>query len=59
MRRLFPPLAQEDWLGLRKLYEGGRLQRLEAPGRHMQFSRDWFESEIVWGYLAGESATEA
>lgn len=44
---------QEDWLGLRQLRESGRLQFLEAPGRHMQFSLDWFESTILWGHLAG------
>ncbi len=47
--------TQEDWLGLRRLSESGRLSFEEAPGRHMQFSMEWFESTIMWGYLAGES----
>lgn len=28
----------EDWLGLRALDEGGRLEFREAPGRHMELS---------------------
>lgn len=33
--------VQEDWIGLRELDEGGRLERKEAPGPHMHFTLDW------------------
>lgn len=47
-------LWNEDLLGLRQLHQSGRLSFKEAPGAHMQFSLDWFESEIMWTYLAGD-----
>ena len=32
---------QEDWIGLRELDVGGRLEFKEAGGPHMHFTLDW------------------
>ncbi|KAK9829239.1 hypothetical protein WJX72_004713 [[Myrmecia] bisecta] len=46
------PLYKDDWIGLRALDESGRLQLGEVPGKHMQFSWDWFMEHVVQPYLA-------
>ena len=46
------PLYQQDWIGLRSLDEAGHLALLHAPGRHMQFSLQWFVQNVVHPYLA-------
>ncbi|KAI9274168.1 palmitoyl protein thioesterase, partial [Sporodiniella umbellata] len=43
-------MYKEDWLGLRKLNESGRLELLVCPGQHMQISDEYFE-RIVRNYL--------
>ncbi|KAG2221978.1 hypothetical protein INT45_010502, partial [Circinella minor] len=43
-------LYKEDWLGLREL--GGRLKFLVSPGQHMQITDEFFETQIIWPYLA-------
>lgn len=45
------PLYTEDWIGLKRLDQAGRLVFEEAPGQHMQFSLDWFGSNVVDRYL--------
>ncbi|XP_050428727.1 palmitoyl-protein thioesterase 1 [Adelges cooleyi] len=40
-----------DRIGLRALQESGRLHFLSVPGNHLQFTEDWFLSEIVDKYL--------
>eukprot|EP00955_Chlamydomonas_euryale_P059855 357516-Chlamydomonas_euryale.AAC.15 len=47
-------LYTEDWIGLRKLDESGRLVRASIEGRHMHFSQEWFEEHVLWKYLAGQ-----
>jgi hypothetical protein len=54
-----PRRSQEDWIGLRRLDEAGKLALEKAPGAHMQFSLDWFESEVMWRYLAGQAPDAA
>ena len=49
---LFSLSLQSDWIGLRKLDEGGKLRMLECPGGHMRISLQWFVDEIVLPYLA-------
>lgn len=46
---------QEDWIGLRKLDEQGKLEFQEVPGGHMHFSLDWcvcspkhFHAKFSW-----------
>jgi palmitoyl-protein thioesterase len=45
-------LYKEDWLGLAKLDQAGRLHFLEVDGDHLQFSATWFLDSIVQPYLA-------
>ncbi|KAI7840948.1 hypothetical protein COHA_005378 [Chlorella ohadii] len=45
-------LYQQDWIGLRQLQESGRLELARCPGRHMQFSLEWFAQHVVRPYLA-------
>ncbi|KAF7729449.1 hypothetical protein EC973_004429 [Apophysomyces ossiformis] len=45
-------LYHQDWLGLKRLHQEGRLKFLVSPGRHMQISDDYLEKEVVWPYLA-------
>ncbi|KAL6754909.1 palmitoyl protein thioesterase [Haematococcus lacustris] len=51
------PLYQEDWIGLRALDESGRLELVEAPGAHMQFTLQWFTEQVIQPYLTGSSAS--
>ncbi|XP_076764924.1 palmitoyl-protein thioesterase 1-like [Xylocopa sonorina] len=44
-------LYEEDRLGLRKLYESGKLHFIAVPGDHLQFTEDWFIEKIVKVYL--------
>jgi len=41
------PLYQEDWLGLKKLDQTGRLKFLSVAGNHLQFTEKWFIANIV------------
>jgi len=41
----------EDRIGLKELDEDGRLVLAHAPGFHMQFSLDWFFTNVVEPYL--------
>lgn len=45
-------LYRQDWIGLRALDEAGRLTLVHAPGRHMRFTLDWFEEQVVRPWLA-------
>ncbi|KAF5829084.1 Alpha/Beta hydrolase protein [Dunaliella salina] len=45
-------LYMEDFIGLRQLDESGRLELKEKEGEHLEFTLDWFESEILQHYLA-------
>ena len=45
------PLYTEDWLGLKKLDEEGKLVFLEQPGDHMKHNEDWFTENIVKQFL--------
>jgi len=45
-------LYKEDFIGLRQLDESGRLELKEIDGEHMNFTLEWFESEILQQYLA-------
>ncbi len=49
-------LYKQDWLGLREMDEAGKLFFLDIEGEHMQFSFDWFEAEIIHGYLESAAA---
>ncbi|KAM3177849.1 hypothetical protein ACTXT7_003738 [Hymenolepis weldensis] len=40
-----------DCLGLRTLDKQGRLHLLSLPGRHLQFSDDWFRKTIIRKFL--------
>jgi palmitoyl-protein thioesterase len=40
----------EDTIGLRTLHEKGGLMFDFAPGRHMQFTLDWFDTNVVQPY---------
>jgi hypothetical protein len=44
-------LWQEDRIGLRELAARGGLLLRRCPGRHMHFTLDWFEAEIVRPFL--------
>lgn len=55
------PLAEselyiEDRLALKQLDEYGRLVLAHAPGFHMQFSLEWFFTNVVKPYLLVEAA---
>jgi len=45
------PIYQQDWIGLKILDQAGKLQMLGCPGNHMQFSLDWFNSNVILPYL--------
>lgn len=49
-------LYRGDFIGLRALNDGGRLLRIHAPGRHMQFGLRWFAGSIVRPFLAVPAA---
>merc|ERR1711962_1158568 len=40
-------LYQEDWLGLKAMDEENKLHFLSFPGEHLQFSDEWFKTEIL------------
>lgn len=44
-------LYLEDRLGLKKMYEDGRLQMIGVPGRHLQYKLSWFLDHIADVYL--------
>ncbi|PRW45157.1 Palmitoyl- thioesterase 1 [Chlorella sorokiniana] len=52
-------LYQQDWIGLKELQESGRLELAHCPGRHMQFSLEWFARNVVRPYLAVPSPAAA
>ncbi|XP_050401616.1 palmitoyl-protein thioesterase 1 [Patella vulgata] len=41
------PLYQQDWLGLKKLNETGRLHFLSSDSDHLRFTDDWFISNVI------------
>ena len=43
---------QEDWIGLRRLDEAGKVVKVDCPGAHMQFSLEWLTDHIILSYLA-------
>jgi len=45
------PIYQQDWIGLKTLDQQGKIQFLECPGDHMQFTLDWFTANVVTPYL--------
>lgn len=45
------PLYQQDWLGLQQLETSGRLQKLPCEGNHLQFSDEYFVTNIIQPYL--------
>lgn len=44
-------LYKEDWLGLKALDERGALVMSDCPGNHMQFSDEWFKTNVIDVYL--------
>ncbi|GAU99483.1 hypothetical protein RvY_10480-1 [Ramazzottius varieornatus] len=44
-------LYTEDWLGLKKMDEAGKLHFLAVDGDHLQFSKEWFLQSIVAPFL--------
>eukprot|EP00798_Chlamydomonas_sp_ICE-L_P020704 gene20704-27508_t len=53
------PIYKEDWIGLKTLLDSGKLVRDSIPGEHMQFSKAWFEDNIVNKYLAGKDTSDS
>lgn len=49
------PLYTEDWLGLKKLDQSGRLHFLGTPGEHLQFTQKWFIANIIDPFLKPNS----
>ena len=45
--------TQEDWIGLKYLDQAERVNLLDCPGAHMQFSLSWLKDHIILPYLAG------
>jgi len=45
------PLYKEDWLGLQVLDKGGKLDLIECPGDHLQFTDKWFHENVITPYL--------
>jgi len=46
------PIYKEDWIGLKTLYESGRLHLLDIPNsNHMQFTLDWFDTNVLSVFL--------
>ncbi|KAK6194927.1 hypothetical protein SNE40_000457 [Patella caerulea] len=41
------PLYQQDWLGLKKLNDTGRLHFLSSDTDHQKFTNEWFISNII------------
>lgn len=46
------PIYTEDKLGLKELFESGRLDFISVPGDHLQFSREWFTDVVIGKYLS-------
>ncbi|CAK9795894.1 Palmitoyl-protein thioesterase 1 [Anthophora quadrimaculata] len=44
-------LYRKDRLGLRTLYEMGKMHFLSVPGNHLQFTENWFVDNIIKAYL--------
>lgn len=44
-------LYTDDRLGLKELNESGKLIKLTIPGDHLQFTDDWFTTNIIEAYL--------
>jgi len=44
-------LCTQDWLGLKEMDARGQLDFLSTPGEHLQFTLEWFESQIIGPYL--------
>jgi palmitoyl-protein thioesterase len=42
------PLYKEDWIGLRKLDESGRIDFAACPGQHMQLDGCWEDLVTEW-----------
>jgi len=49
MRQL--PIYTEDWIGLQELDKASKIQFGKVPGNHMQFTLDWFDSNVIEPYL--------
>jgi len=41
----------EDWIGLQTLDNSSRLEFLSVVGDHLQFTDQWFNDTIIFGYL--------
>jgi len=41
------PIYTEDRIGLKALDEAGKLHFFEVEGNHLQFTRAWFEQNII------------
>lgn len=44
-------LYKQDWLGLRKLDEDGKLKMYTVPGRHMSLDMSWMANVIIAKYI--------
>lgn len=44
-------IYKEDWIGLKKLDEAGRLVFIDVPGDHIEYDTNWFIETIVKVYL--------
>ena len=44
-------VVQEDFIGLKELDKGGRLELGSLPGYHMQFSLEEFNKKLIQPYL--------
>jgi len=40
-------LYKEDWLGLQQMDKDKKLDFLTCPGDHLQFTREWFDENII------------
>jgi len=49
MRKL--PIYQQDWIGLKTLDNAGKIHFGSVPGNHMQFTFEWFDSNVIQAYL--------
>jgi palmitoyl-protein thioesterase len=45
------PLYQEDWIGMKQLDTEGKLTFLATIGDHLQFTKEWFEANIIHRFL--------
>ncbi|CAG8715878.1 7586_t:CDS:2, partial [Acaulospora morrowiae] len=46
------PLYKEDWIGLKKLDETGKLIFKDCDGPHMQIGLEYFQNEVIIPYLS-------